>query len=87
MYRFVRSNRIRIESKDDLELDPNGWHVLKAVHEDDRIRVYLGGIKVFDAHDRTFPDSGGVGVWSSGESVTYFDDLRVEDRSERAGRP
>jgi hypothetical protein len=78
--RVVRGNRIRIEGAEDLELDPTAWHVLRARHEDDRIRVYLGGVKVFDTVDRTFREAGGVGLWASGDSAAAFDDFRVEDR-------
>src|SRR6185436_19060611 len=49
-------------------------HVLKVVQGDDRIRVYLGGIKVFDAKDRTFRGAGGIGLWSSGDSAAQFED-------------
>ena len=78
--RVVRGNRIRIEGEDDLELDVTAWHVLRVRHEKDRIRVYLGGVKVFDTIDRTFREPGGVGLFASGESAISFDDFRVEDR-------
>src|SRR5262245_9116700 len=71
LYRVVNGNRIRIDVKDDLELDPNGWHALKVVQNEQRIRVYLGGIKVFDDKDRTFTGPGGVGLWSSVDSASY----------------
>ena len=80
IYRVVRGNRIRIEGKDELELDATAWHVLRARHENERIRVYLGGVKVFDVIDRTFRQPGSVGLWSAGESAISFDDFRVEDR-------
>ena len=77
--RVFRGNRIRIEGTDDLELDPEAWHALRVRNEDERIRVYLGGVKVFDIKDRTFRQAGGVGLWASGESTISFDDFRVED--------
>jgi hypothetical protein len=83
LYRIVRGNRVRLESTDDLELDPSAWHVLEARHDQERIRVYLGGIKVFDVRDRTFADAGRAGVWASGSSQLHFDDLRLEDRADR----
>ena len=89
-YRFTRGNRIRIRSEDDLELDPNAWHALKVAHEGGTIKIYLGGIKVVDVRDRTFREPGGVGLWSTGDSVAYFDDFRVEeghhDRRHEASR-
>lgn len=83
VYRVTRGTRVRIRSDDELELDPNAWHTLKIVQERGEIRTYIGGIKVFDVRDRTFRDlggmAGGVGLWSTGDSVAHFDDLRVEE--------
>jgi hypothetical protein len=77
LYRVVGGNRVRLEGEDDLELDPSAWYRLEVRHLDDRIRVYLGGIKVFDTLDRTIRDAGGVGLWTTDDSVGYFDDLGV----------
>lgn len=80
VYRVVHGNRARIEGEDDLELDPDAWHMLKVVDEGDGIRVYLGGIRVLRARDRTFREAGAVGLWCTGDSVAHFDDLRVDGR-------
>ena len=58
LYRVSAGNRTRIDGEDDLELDPTAWHTLRVVQEDEKIRVYLGGIRVLRARDRTF-DKGG----------------------------
>jgi hypothetical protein len=34
--------------------------------------------KVIEATDRTLTTAGKVGVWTKADSVTYFDDLKVE---------
>jgi hypothetical protein len=83
LYRIVRGNRVRIEGEDDLELDPNAWHTLKVVQEDEHIRVYLGGIRVLRARDRTFGAAGAAGVWCTGDAVAHFDDLRVDAGARR----
>jgi hypothetical protein len=77
VYRLVRGNRIRLEGEDDLELDPNAWHTLRVVHEEETIGVYLGGIRVLRTRDRTFRSAGRVGVWSAGVATVHFDDLRA----------
>ncbi len=82
IYRFTRGHRIRLRSEADLELDPDAWHTLKAVHEGSRIKAYVGGIRVFETRDRTIPDEGGVGLWSAADSLVYFDDLRIEPLAE-----
>jgi hypothetical protein len=85
LYRVVQGNRVRIEGEDDLELDRAAWHTIKIVQESEDIRVYLGGIRVIRARDRTFAGGGGAGVWCTGDGVIDFDDLRVESGAEHAG--
>lgn len=89
LYRVVRGNRVRIEGEDDLELDPHAWHTLKIVQEEESIRVYIGGIRVLRARDRTFTGSGGAGLWSTGDATSHFDDVTVgreKDEDSRRGR-
>jgi hypothetical protein len=90
LYRVVHGNRTRIDGEDDLELDTSAWHSLKVVHEEESIRVYLGGIRVLRARDRTFSEPGAAGVWCTGDAVAHFDDLRVDtgegDARTRRGR-
>ena len=77
LYRVVRGNRVRLEDEDDLELDPDAWYTLKVRHEGERIRIYLGGIKVIEEYDRSQPAAGRVGLWSADDSLGWFDDVRV----------
>ncbi len=85
LYRVTAGNRTRIEGEDDLELDPTAWHTLRIVQEDESIRVYLGGIRVLRARDRTFNKGGRVGLWCAGDAVAHFDDLRVGTVEHREG--
>ena len=54
------------------------WHELRVDAQADHLEVYWDGRKTIDAHDNTFPHAGKVGVWTKADSLTYFDDLRVE---------
>ncbi len=85
LYRVVGGTRTRIEGEDDLELDTNAWHTLRIVHEDENIRVYLGGIRVLRARDRTLDQSGAAGMWCTGDAIAHFDDLRVAGAGDRNG--
>ena len=85
LYRIAAGNRTRIEGEDDLELDNAAWHTLRIVHEDEEIRVYLGGIRVLRARDRTFMQAGAAGVWCADAAIAHFDDLRVEALAARDG--
>ena len=84
-YRVVDGNRVRFDDRDDLELDPDAWHVLKVVHEDGRVLVSLGGIRVLEERERQSPRLAGgrVGVLAHGAADAWFDDLRVERREAR----
>jgi hypothetical protein len=33
---------------------------------------------VIEHHDTTFTDAGRVGIWTKADSISQFDDLRVE---------
>lgn len=81
MYRVINGNMIKIEEEDDLELDPEAWHVLKVVHADDEVRVLLGGIRVFTdnerRHGRLLP-RGHAGLFAAGASEVWFDDFTIE---------
>ncbi len=55
----------------------SSWHELRVDARGDRFEVYWDGQKILDAHDRTFPEAGKVGVWTKADSVTYFDGLTV----------
>ncbi len=73
-------NLITLESEDDLELDPEAWHMLRVMQSGDTVYVWLGGIRVFDERDerlaRTF-GIGRLGLIVTGSSTVSFDDLRL----------
>lgn len=54
------------------------WHELMAEAQGDHFVVYWDGQEVLHAQDQTFPNPGKVGVWTKADSVTQFDNLRVE---------
>jgi hypothetical protein len=88
MHRVANGNRITIEWKGELELDPEAWHLLKVVHDDRFVWVSLGGIRVFDERDRQLDRFGPglAGVVATGDSEVWFDDLKVEHKRGREGR-
>jgi hypothetical protein len=83
MFRILSGNRIKLEGERGVELDADAWHTLKIVHDDHRVRISLGGIRVFDEDERTFR-SGRVGLLAAGDAEVWFDDLRVD--AERRSR-
>lgn len=78
VFRIAQGNRVRIKSEDDLSLDPHAWHTLTVVHEENEIRLYIGGIRVFEFWDRALRRAGRAGVWSTANTVAHFDAVRVQ---------
>jgi hypothetical protein len=85
LFRVSEGNRIRLEREDDLELDPNAWHTLRAVQDGSSVTVSLGGIRVINERDGRFERGapGRVGVIAAGNAEVRFDDLRVDPPPER----
>jgi Domain of Unknown Function (DUF1080) len=77
LYRVVRGQRAQFAGK-DVRIPAGQWQTLGLAVQGDRLEVRLNGDLLFEAHDRTFEDAGRVGLWTKADSLTYFDDLRVE---------
>lgn len=60
-------------------LAANQWHTLTVEHLGNDIKVSVNGKIVFTGSDKTYPNVGKVGVWIKADSLTYFDDLTVEE--------
>jgi hypothetical protein len=43
-----------------------------------RFEVFLSGKSLYSATDTTFTVAGKVALWTKADSVTYFDDLRIQ---------
>jgi hypothetical protein len=59
------------------DVPANAWRILKISLAGPRIQVYLDHRRILTAADYTFTAAGKVGLWTAGDSVTYFDDFRV----------
>lgn len=87
LFRMAGGNRVRLDVETGLELDPDAWHALKVTHGDGEIRVWLGGIRVFDERDKTqarTTDAGRrAGFLATGRSEAWFEEIRLEPRRSR----
>jgi hypothetical protein len=77
LYKVVGGKRSQFAGK-DVPIPSGLWETLGLDVQDDRFEVRLNGEILFEARDRTFKDTGKVGLWTKADSVTYFDDLRAE---------
>ncbi|MBI4263928.1 MAG: hypothetical protein HY657_06115 [Acidobacteria bacterium] len=80
--RTTGGNRILLGRLADIDLDASQWHTIEVVHVGDQIRATLNGAGIVRASDRTFTEGGRAGVWSAGNSTTWFDDLTIEAASD-----
>ncbi len=78
LFRVTGGNRITLEITSDIDLDPEAWHAVTVVHDGDQIRATIDGIGVLRARDRTLTEGGRAGVWSAGNSTSWFDDIAIE---------
>jgi hypothetical protein len=62
------------------DLPANAWRILKVSARGSDIQIYLDHRRILQAKDGAFTGSGKVGLWAAGDSVTYFDDFRVDPK-------
>lgn len=58
------------------------WHTLRVVAVGDHIQGYLNGQLLLDHRDSRYR-SGQIGLWTKADSVTAFDDLKIQLHNSR----
>ena len=79
LYRVVNGNRQQLANGSGA-VTSGAWHELRVEAQGDHFSVSWDGKEIIDAHDQTFPNAGRIGLWTKADSVTQFDDLKVEPR-------
>lgn len=75
---FVKDGvRVQLADAKGLQVPAGQWFTLKVIHKGDKIECWLDGKKVIEATDATFPDAGGVGLWTKADAASSFDDFEV----------
>jgi len=77
LYKVVGGRRSEIAGI-NTKVSPGQWHGLKLTAKGTHFVVAFGD-KWFEADDGTFQDPGKAGLWTKADSVTYFDDLKIEN--------
>jgi hypothetical protein len=77
VYKVENGKRIRLGPGVRHDISPNIWCILKVSAHGDRFQVYVDHRRILQGADHTFTGAGKVGLWTVGDSVTYFDDFRV----------
>ncbi len=68
VYRVKDGVREQIQAIGGLPFRSGDWFTIRVDQDGDKIRCTLNGKVVLTVHDDTFPDAGGVGVWSKADS-------------------
>jgi hypothetical protein len=82
LYKFVRGNRVSLDTVRDLRLDESAWHTLGVEHAGEEIHVWLNGVPVARERDGSL-GPGRFGVWMPSDSTAYFDNLQYQALGER----
>lgn len=77
LYRVVRGDRQQLASA-STKVASGVWHSLLLRAEGDRLSAIFNGQKLLAVSDRTFPGLGKVALWTKADSVTHFDQLKIQ---------
>ncbi|WP_165223975.1 family 16 glycoside hydrolase [Aquisphaera insulae] len=77
LFRTENGKRVKIEEV-PVKVTPGEWHTLRFEAKGPHLRVDFDGKTVIEKEDATFPEPGKVGLWTKADSVTAFDDFKIE---------
>jgi hypothetical protein len=77
LYRVVKGKRIQFAGA-NLKVPSGAWQELKLSARGNRFEVSFNGKRLHEATDSTFANPGRVALWTKADSVTHFDDLRIQ---------
>lgn len=80
VFKVENGNRTPLMDAVRHEIPTNGWSILKVAARGNRFQVYMDHHRVLQGSDNTFLSAGKVGLWTVADSVTYFDEFRVNPR-------
>ncbi len=75
---YVKEGARRMLASARIKLPAHQWHELKIKHSGKKISGYLNGKKLLEVEDNTFPNAGGVGLWTKADAATAFDNFVVD---------
>jgi hypothetical protein len=78
LYHVKGGKRTELASVDGA-VQTGKWHELGIEARGEAIKVFWNGTAILDHRDKTFAGAGRVGLWTKADSISYYDDLRVEE--------
>jgi hypothetical protein len=77
LYRVVAGQRVQFAGV-NVKVPSGTWQELGLQVRGNRFEVFFGGKSLFTATDATFAAAGRVALWTKADSVTSFDDLKIQ---------
>ena len=76
LYSYTSGHRVQITGVDDAPARSGLWHEIKIIVKGPSLKGYLDGALLLE-YTLAQPVSGGLGIWSRGDSVTLFKEFKV----------
>jgi hypothetical protein len=77
LYRVVKGDRQQFAGA-NVKVPSGVWQELRLTVRGNRFEVSFAGKSLYSATDATFAAAGRVALWTKADSVTHFDDLRIQ---------
>jgi hypothetical protein len=84
---FVKNGKRKMLASSKISLPAGEWHALKITQKGSILTGSIDGNLLLETEDNTFPEAGGIGLWTKADAATSFDELKVmaDDESEENG--
>ncbi|MDA2925185.1 hypothetical protein MYX65_11155 [Acidobacteria bacterium AH-259-L09] len=79
LYYVKDGRRVQLDTA-KVKLPADQWHTITMQHQGNQITGYLDGKKLLEVNDTTFPEAGGVGLWTKADAASSFDDLEIRNQ-------
>jgi hypothetical protein len=77
LFKTVRGKRSKIKEV-PVKVTPGDWHTLRFEAKGPHLKISFDGKVVLERNDRTFSNPGQTGLWTKADSVSAFDNLKIE---------
>jgi len=77
---YVKNGRRVQLGSAKVKANPARWHTIRIEQMGSEIECWLDGVLLLKVEDKTFPGSGGVGLWTRADAASLFDDVSVSAR-------
>jgi len=78
LYKVVKGQRMQFAGA-NVKVPSGAWHELRLATRGNRFEVFFNGTSLYSATDTTLAGIGRVALWTKADSVTYFDDVRIQN--------